>query len=343
MAMQGKIFVTRRIRDAGLDLLREAGVELRVWPGPEHARPSREEVLEGARWADVLLSLLTEPIDREVMQANPKLRGVANFAVGFDNIDVPVATELGVPISNTPGVLTDTTADLTWALLLSAARNVVAGDVFMRAGHYKVWGPNLLLGEDVSPGGDGRRKVLGILGFGRIGQAVARRALGFDMRVLAHDPFAREAIEADSQAEWAELDDLLRESDFVSVHTLLSEQTRHLISAREFGLMKPTAYLINAARGPIVDETALVEALRKKQIAGAGLDVYEQEPAMAEGLAQLENAVLLPHLGSATRGTRDLMASKAATNALAMLRREPAPNCVNPDVYECAAYRARIA
>jgi glyoxylate reductase len=340
--MHGKIFVTRRIRDAGLDLLREAGVELRIWPGPEDARPSREEVLEGARWADVLLSLLTEPIDREVMAANPRLRGVANFAVGFDNIDVPVATKLGVPVSNTPGVLTDTTADLTWALLLSAARNVASGDAFMRGGHYKVWGPNLLLGEDVSRGGDGRRKVLGILGFGRIGQVVARRALGFDMCVLAHDPFARDAIEADEQAEWAELDELLRESDFVSVHTLLSNETRHLISERELALMKPTAFLINAARGPIVDEAALVRALRKKQIAGAGLDVYEDEPAMADGLAELENAVLLPHLGSATRGTRDLMASKAATNALAMLRGKRAPNCVNPGVYDGAAYRARV-
>jgi glyoxylate reductase len=340
--MDGKIFVTRRIRDAGLDLLREAGVELRVWPGPENARPGREEVLEGARWADVLLSLLTEPIDREVMTANPRLRGVANFAVGFDNIEIPVATELGVPVSNTPGVLTDTTADLTWALLLSAARNVASGDAYMRGGRYKVWGPNLLLGEDVSRGGAGRPKVLGILGFGRIGQAVARRALGFDMRVLAHDPFAREAIEADEQAEWAELDDLLRESDFVSVHTLLSKETRHLVSERELGLMKPTAFLINAARGPIVDEAALVRALRKKQIAGAGLDVYEDEPAMADGLAELENAVLLPHLGSATRGTRDLMATKAASNALAMLRGERAPNCVNPEVYDGAAYRARV-
>jgi glyoxylate reductase len=341
--MDGKIFVTRRIRDAGLDLLREAGVDLRVWPGPENARPSREEVLEGTRWADVLLSLLTEPIDREVMEANPRLRGVANFAVGFDNIDVPVATELGLPVSNTPGVLTDTTADLSWALLLSAARNVASGDLFMRGGKYKVWGPNLLLGEDVSRGGDGREKVLGILGFGRIGQAVARRALGFDMRVLAHDPFAREAIEADEQAEWAELDDLLRESDFVSVHTVLSDDTRHLIGERELSLMKPSAYLINAARGPIVDERALVRALREKQIAGAGLDVYEHEPAMAEGLAELENVVLLPHLGSATRDTRDLMATKAATNALAMLRGERAPNCVNAEVYDGAAYRARIA
>lgn len=340
--MDGKIFVTRRIRDAGLDLLRDAGVELRVWQGPESARPSRDDVLEGARWADVLLSLLTEPIDREVMEANPRLRGVANFAVGFDNIDVPVATALGLPVSNTPGVLTDTTADLTWALLLSVARNVASGDVYMRGGNYKVWGPNLLLGEDVSRGGDGREKVLGILGFGRIGQAVARRALGFDMRVLAHDPFAREAIEADEQASWADLDDLLRESDFVSVHTLLSDDTRHLIGERELALMKPSAYLINAARGPIVDEAALVRALRKKQIAGAGLDVYEREPEMAEGLAELENTVLLPHLGSATRGTRDLMATKAATNALAMLRGERAPNCLNAEVYESAAYRARV-
>ena len=340
--MDGKIFVTRRIRDAGLDLLREAGVELRVWPGPENARPEREEVLEGARWADVLLSLLTEPIDREVMAANPRLRGVANFAVGFDNIETPVATELGVPVSNTPGVLTDTTADLTWALLLSAARNVASGDVYMRGGRYEVWSPNLLLGEDVSRGGDGRPKVLGILGFGRIGQAVARRALGFDMRVLAHDPFAREAIEADEQAEWAELDDLLRESDFVTIHAPLNEHTHHLIGEQELRAMKPRAYLINAARGPIVDEAALVRALRKKQIAGAGLDVYEDEPAMADGLAELENAVLLPHLGSATRGTRDLMATKAASNALAMLRGEHAPNCVNPEVYDGAAYRARV-
>jgi glyoxylate reductase len=339
--MAGKIFVTRRIREAGLDLLKEAGAQLRVWPGPEDALPSREEVLEGAGWADVVLSVLTEAMDRELMESSPKLRGIANFAVGFDNIDVPAATELGIPTSNTPGVLTDTTADLTWALLLGAARNVAVGDVYMRGGNYKAWGPNMLLGEDISPGGDGNRKVLGILGFGRIGQAVARRALGFDMRVLAFDPFAREAIEADEQAEWADLDDLLRASDFVSVHTVLSEDTRHLLGEREFGLMKSNAFLVNAARGPIVDEAALVRALAKKQIAGAGLDVYEREPAMVEGLAALENTILLPHLGSATRGTRNLMATKAATNALAMLKGEAAPNCLNPEVYETDAYRRR--
>jgi glyoxylate reductase len=340
---RGRIFVTRRIREAGLDLIRESGAELRVWPGKENERPSRDEVLAGAKWADVVLSLLTEPIDHEVLSCNAALRGVANFAVGFDNIDLEAATALGVPVSNTPDVLTDTTADLTWALLLSAARNVTAGDAYMREGRYEVWGPNLLLGEDVSRGGDDRAKVLGILGFGRIGQAVARRALGFDMQVIAHDPFARAAIEADPLAEWADFDDLLRASDFVSVHTQLSDDTRHLIGGRELRLMKPTAYLVNAARGPIVDEAALVEALRTGQIAGAGLDVYEDEPRMAPGLTELDNAVLLPHLGSATRGTRDRMAVTAVRNALAMLAGTPAPNCLNPEVYAEAAYRARVS
>ena len=338
----GKVFVTRRIRDAGLDILVEGGAEVRVWEGPEDAGPEKPEVVAGARWADVLLSLLTEPIDREVMEANPSLRGIAQFAVGYDNIDVETATELGIPVSNTPGVLTDTTADLAWALLLAASRNIVSGDRYMRGGNYKLWGPNLLLGEDASPGGDGRRKVLGIVGFGRIGQAVARRAVGFDMRILAHDPYAREAIEADEQVEWAELDELLAASDFVTIHTLLSDETRHLISTAELDKMKPTAYLVNAARGPIVDEAALVEALRAHKIAGAGLDVYEREPEMEPGLAALENTVLLPHLGSASRGTRDKMASMAATNAVAMLRGERAPNCVNAEVYESAAYAGRI-
>ena len=237
--------------------------------------------------------------------------------------------------------MTETTADLAWALLLGAARNVVAGDRYMRAGNYKIWGPNLLLGEDVSPGGDGRRKVLGIIGFGRIGQAVGRRAIGFDMRVLAHDPYARDVIEADDHTEWAELDELLETSDFVTVHTQLSEETRHLIGVRELDLMKPSAFLVNAARGPIVDEAALLEALSDKRIAGAGLDVYEDEPKMVPGLEAQDNSVLLPHLGSATRGTRDQMAILAATNAVAMMRGERAPNCVNREVYASAAFEAR--
>lgn len=337
----GKVFVTRRIRDAGLGLLAEHGAEVRVWPGPEDAGPSREEVIAGAEWADVLLSLLTEPIDREVMEANPKLRGISQFAVGFDNIDVATATGLGLPVSNTPGVLTDTTADLTWALLLAASRNVVAGDKYMRGGEYKLWGPNLLLGGDPSPGGDETTKVLGIIGFGRIGQAVARRAMGFDMKVLAFDPYAREVIEADSRVEWAEFDELIAVSDFITIHTLLSEDTHHLLGVAAFEAMKPTAYLINTARGPIVDESALVQALREGQIAGAGLDVYEREPEMTAGLAELDNAVLLPHLGSASRGTRDRMAVMAANNAIAMLHGEPAPNCVNPEVYATPEFAGR--
>lgn len=340
--MSGKIYVTRRIRDAGLDLLRDAGAEVRVWPGPEDAGPDREEVLEGARWADVLLSLLTEPVDEEVLTANPRLRGVANYAVGYNNIDVESATELGIPVSNTPGVLTDTTADLAWALLMAVSRRVVEGDRYMRQGRYELWGPNLLLGDDVSPGGDGRPKVLGIVGFGRIGRAVARRASGFDMRILAHDPYAEEEIAAADDVEGAGLDELLRESDFVTIHTLLTDETRHLIGAEELAAMKRSAYLINAARGPIVDEEALVEALREERIAGAGLDVYEEEPEMAPGLAELDNTVLLPHLGSATRATRDKMATMAATNATAMLRGERAPNCVNPEVYDLDAYRRRV-
>ena len=335
------MFVTRRIRDAGLNILEEAGVEMRVWPGEEDEGPSQDEVIEGARWADVLLSLLTEPVNRAVMEANPSLLGIAQFAVGYDNIDVSIATELGIPVSNTPGVLTDTTADLTWALLLSVSRNIVTGDEYMRGGNYKLWGPNLLLGEDTSPGGDGRKKILGVVGFGRIGQAVTSRAMGFDMRVLAYDPYAREAIEADDQAEWADLDVLLAKSDFVSIHTLLSNETRHLISTAEFEKMKPTAYILNAARGPIIDEAALVVALNEGQIAGAGLDVYEQEPEMVQGLAGCKNAVLLPHLGSASRGTRDKMATMAATNAIAMLQGDRAPNCVNADVYDSTAYAKR--
>lgn len=339
--MPGKIFVTRHIREAGLDMLRGAGASVEVWPGPADASPTRSEILAAVRSADVLLPLLTETIDAEILAANPTLRGVANYAVGFNNIDLDAATQLGIPVSNTPDVLTDTTADLAWALLLAAARNVVSGDALMRSGGYELWGPSLLLGEDVSRGGDCRQKTLGIIGFGRIGQAVARRSIGFDMRVLAFDPFQR-AVIADSQiAEWANFDTLLGDSDFVSVHTLLTPDTHHLIGAAELELMKPTAYIINPARGPIIDEAALVRALNDGTIAGAGLDVYENEPAMAPGLAQLPNVVLLPHLGSATRATRDQMATLAASNALAMLRGTPAPDCVNPQVYSAARYRAR--
>lgn len=338
----GSIFVTRRIPQAGLDLLEASGASVTVFQNDEEKGLTTGEILAGVSRADVLLSLLTEPVDRAVLEANPKLRGVANYAVGFNNIDVDVATELGIPISNTPGVLTDSTADLTWALLLAVARRIPEAHEYMVGGRYKLWGPNLFLGQDVGPGGSGRNKVLGIVGYGRIGQAVARRAQGFEMEVVAHDPYARQAIESDPQARWVEMDELLELSDFVSIHALLTEETHHLIGEPELRKMKRTACLINAARGPMIDEKALVRALREGWIAGAGLDVFEDEPEMAPGLAECKNAVLVPHIASASQDTRNKMATMAATNAIAHLRRERAPNTVNPQVYETDAYRARM-
>jgi glyoxylate reductase len=249
---------------------------------------------------------------------------------------------LGLPVTNTPGILTDTTADLAWTLIMAVARNIVQGHQYVREGRFKIWNPKLLLGMDVSPGGSGKRKTLGIVGFGRIGQAVLKRSKGFSMRVLVYDPFQKEAIERTEGVEYRELSDLLRESDFITLHTSLSEKTRHLIGEREFSIMKPTAYLINTSRGPIIDEKALVKALREKRIAGAGLDVYENEPDLAPGLMECGNVVLLPHLGSASRETRDKMATMAATNAVSMLKKEKAPNTVNPEVYHTDAYRRRI-
>ncbi len=336
-----KIFATRKIPEAGLEILTGAG-ELSIAMEIEDAIVPRESVLAGVRSADVLVSLLTESVDRDVLAAGERLRGVANYAVGYNNIDVEAATELGLPITNTPGVLTDTTADLTWTLLMSVARNVVAADRYMRAGKYKIWGPSLFLGGDISKGGDGTPKVLGIIGFGRIGQAMFRRARGFDMRVLAYDPPIQNLIDGMDGVDYAELDPLLEESDFVSVHTDLNASTRHLINAAAFAKMKSTAYLINTARGPIVDERALVDALRSEAIAGAGLDVFEAEPAMAPGLAELDNVVILPHIASASRDTRNKMATMCADNAVAHGKLEKAPNCVNPEVYDSEAYQSRL-
>jgi glyoxylate reductase len=339
----GKVFVSRRIPAAGIAILERAGVELRIGQEREDAGVDPAVMLEGVRWCDVLLSLLTEPVDRTILAANAKLRGVANYAVGFNNIDVAAATSLGLPVSNTPDVLTDTSADLTWALLLGAARRIPEAHEYMKAGRYKLWGPNLLLGADVSPGGNGQRKVLGIVGYGRIGAAVAKRAVGFDMDVIAYDPHARAQVETSGIAQWAEFDDLLARSDFVSLHPLLTAETRHLINEAALKRMKPTAILVNVSRGPVVDEAALVRALREGWIAGAALDVFENEPAMAAGLSECENAVIVPHIASASTGTRDKMATMAAENALAHLQGVRAPNVVNAEVYSSDAYRARVA
>jgi glyoxylate reductase len=336
-----KVYVTRRIPEAGLDMLKQ-GAEIEIWPGPEDAGPGKDEVIAGVKQADLVLSLLTEPIDREVMLANPDLLGVSNYAVGFNNIDIETATELGLPITNTPGVLTETTADLTMALLLSVARQIVPGHEYMSTGKYKIWGPQLLLGHDVSPGGSGIPKTLGLVGFGRIGQAVWKRAKGFDLRVVAYDPPMKNIIDQTDGVEYRDFPDLLKESDFISLHVNLTPESFHLINDDALAMMKPSAYIINTSRGPAIDEAALVRALKAGQIAGAGLDVYENEPAMAPGLAECDNVVLLPHLGSGSRETRDKMATMAATNALALLKGEKAPNTVNPEVYDTAAYLKRI-
>lgn len=335
------VFVTRAIPAVGIERLRAAGLEVQIHPGAPDDSPSREQILAGAQRAGVLLSLLTEPIDAGMLEAMPRLLGIANYAVGHDNIDLEAATRLGIPVSNTPGVLTESTADLTWALLLAVARRIVPGDAVMRAGRFRRWGPQLLLGQDVGPGCDGRRRTLGIVGMGRIGSAVARRACGFEMDVLAHD--GQDKVAASGTARWASMDELLRKSDFVTLHVPLTTRTRHLIGAPELAIMKPGAFLVNTSRGAVVDECALVEALQRRQIAGAALDVYEHEPATAPGLTELDNVVLLPHLGSATDDTRARMATMAADNAVAMRRGEVAQHCVNPAVYGSAPYRHRLA
>jgi glyoxylate reductase len=341
--VSGRVFVTRRIPRAGLTLLERSGAEVVVGQQEDERGVEREALLEGVRRSDALLSLLTERVDRELLEVNPWLLGVANYAVGYDNVDLGVATELGVPVTNTPGVLTDTTADFTWALLMAVARRIPEAHEYTREGRYRIWAPNLLLGADVSPGASGRRKVLGIVGFGRIGRAVARRAAGFDMDVLAHDPFQREEIESSEEVSWADLDEVLERSDFLTLHPVLTPDTRHLIGEGQLRRMKPTAYLINVSRGPVVDEGALVRALREGWISGAGLDVYEDEPRLAPGLAELPNVVLSPHAASASRDTRDRMAVMAATNVLHHLRRQRAVHVINPEVYETEAYRRRTS
>ena len=322
--VEASIYVTRQIPRPGIDMLVDAFSRVDV--NPDDRVLTRAELLDGVRGRDAVLCLLTDAIDAEVLDAAQGCRIFANYAVGYNNIDVAAATARGIAVSNTPGVLTDATADLTWALLFSVARRIAEGDRYTRAGRFKGWSPMLLLGGDISG------RTLGIVGAGRIGTAVALRSRGFRMRVLYCDRVQNEALEQAVGARPVDLDTLLRESDFVSIHVDLNESTRHLIGARELGLMKPTAYLLNSSRGPVIDEAALVAALRERRIAGAGLDVFENEPALAPGLAELDNVVIPPHLGSATTGTRTKMATLAAANVVAMLRGERPPNIVNPEV-----------
>jgi len=321
-----KVFITRRIPAAGLDLLRGAA-ELDIWQ--DELPPPYETLVARSRGCAGLLTLLSDRIDGTLMDAvGPQLKVIANYAVGFDNIDVPAATARRIPVSNTPGVLTETTADFAWTLLMAAARRVVEGDLNTRGGQWKTWGPSILLGRDVFGA------TLGIIGFGRIGQAVARRARGFSMRVLYYDTQRYPEAEAELGAVYAPFETVLAEADYLSIHTALTPETRHLFSTDQFARMKNTAILINTARGPIVDEAALYQALAHGQIAYAGLDVTEVEPLpMSSPLLQLRNIIIAPHIASGSVQTRDKMAIIAAQNVLAGLNGQKLPACVNPQVY----------
>ena len=301
-----KVFVTRAIPEEGLSLLRPScDVEV----APQDAPISRAALEAGVAGADALISMLTDPIDAALLSLAPRLKIVANYAVGTNNIDIPSCLARGVAVTNTPDVLTEATADLAMGLLLDVARGISSGDRATRRGEFKGWGPLYRLGTEVSG------KTLGLVGYGRIGQAMAARAAGFRMRLLYTQ---RRPVEGVGPA-YVDLDTLLRESDFISLHCPLTDATRHLIGERELALMKAGAYLINTARGPVVDEAALVRALKSGHLAGAGLDVFEREPLLAEGLAELEQVVIPPHLGSATRETRASMAIRAVENVLAVL------------------------
>ena len=328
MTERPKILVTQKVPDPAYPLLEAIGVvEANVEEGVIWLH---EELLRRAPGHDYIYSLLTDNIDARFLEtcaaSTPRLKMVANMAVGFNNIDVEAATRLGIAVSNTPGVLSDTTADLAFALLMATARRIPEAERYLRAGKFKGWGPLLFCGEDV------HGSVLGLIGAGRIGKIVARRASGFDMKVIYYDvyPMSPEE-EAEYHLTYMLMDDVLEQADFISIHTPYMSTTHHLISERELSIMKPSAILINTARGPIVDEKALVKALQNNTIAGAGLDVYENEPAVEPELLTMENVVLLPHIASASLKTRTLMATMASDNIVAHFLGQRPPNIVNPE------------
>jgi len=331
MTDRPKILVTQKVPDPAYPPLEAIGdveanmEEGSIWP--------YEELLRRGPGHDYIYSLLTDNIDARFLEAcaasTPRLKMVANMAVGFNNIDVETATRLHIAVSNTPGVLSDTTADLAFALLMATARRIPEAERFLRAGKYKGWGPLLFCGADV------HGSTLGLLGAGRIGKLVARRSSGFDMKVLYYDVYRMQPEEeATYHMTYMPMEDVLGQSDFISVHTPYMPSTHHLISERELKMMKPTAILINTARGPIVDEKALARALQSKTIAAAGLDVFENEPAVEPELLSMENVVLLPHIASASLKTRTLMATMASDNIVAHYKGERPPNIVNPEVLE---------
>ena len=324
MADKPLVAVTRIIPDAGLDLLRESA-EVRLWE--QELPPSPDELDKLLDGVDGAVTLLTDKIDGEVLDRHPKLKVVSNYAVGFDNVNVDDATERGVAVCNTPNVLNDATAEMAFTLLTAAARRVVESVDYVRAGKWKTWGPMLLMGQQLTGA------TLGIVGFGRIGKKLAKMVSGFDMDILVYDVYYDAEAEEEYGVKYVSLAELLEKSDFISLHVLLSDETHHMISAEQFAQMKPTAVLINAARGPVVDTDALVDALRTGQIFAAGLDVTDPEPLPSDHpLVSLPNCTVVPHIASATVTSRNRMASLAASNVLDVLNGNEPRAIVNPDV-----------
>ncbi|MBN1856452.1 MAG: D-glycerate dehydrogenase [Dehalococcoidia bacterium] len=321
-----KVLVTYR-DIPGKGLIDGLGQRFDVRVNPSSDYMSREQLLREVVDVDGMVSLLSERIDAELLDVAPALKVVTNYAVGYNNVDVAAATARGVMVTNTPDVVTDATADLAWALLMAVARDVVVTDRYTRSGKWKLWRPEAFMAADITG------TTLGIVGLGRIGQAMAKRAAGFDMRVLYSDVSpAPTAIEQRLGVTFVDMDTLLREADFVTLHVALNDATYHLIDETALSKMKSSAYLINASRGPVVDERALVNALRSRRIAGAALDVYENEPRLAEGLAELDNVILIPHLGANSRRTRERMAVITVENMTIALSGGVPPNLVNPEV-----------
>jgi glyoxylate reductase len=325
--MSSKVLITREIPEKGIRILRKSGLDCIV---NKTGRPmTRNDLETNIKEVDAVISMLYDRIDQPLLAMASNLRIVANYAVGIDNIDVNACTASGVTVTNTPGVLTEATADLTLALILSAARKIVSADRYFREGLFNGWDPLLFVGDSLTD------KTFGIIGMGRIGQAVAKRVRGFDMRIIYHNrkPLP-DNITAPLEAKYYPLDEVIREADFLSLHLPYSPEVHHLINKERLNMMKPGAYLINTARGAHVDEKSLVDHLRSKKIAGAALDVYESEPLPAEGLVSLDNVTLLPHLGSATVYARNAMAEMAAGSVVAVLSGHKALNIINPQVFD---------
>ncbi|MBN1329605.1 MAG: D-glycerate dehydrogenase [Candidatus Heimdallarchaeota archaeon] len=322
------VFLTRKIPQKAIDYIVSHGIDLEM--NQDDRVLTKEEIMYGVKGKDALICLLTDTIDSEIMEfAGKRLKIIANYAVGYNNIDIKSATERKIPVTNTPGVLTETTADLTMALLLGISRRIVESDKFTRDGRFKGWGPLLHLGGDIYG------KTLGIIGAGRIGSAVAQRAArGFNMKILYNNRNRNMDFERNYNAKYVSLEELLKNSDFVTLHVPLTDETKYLIGEKEIGLMKETAYLINTSRGPVINEKALLNCLLEKKIAGAALDVYEHEPELTPGLINLDNIIITAHIGTATIDTRTKMGMIVAENLLAIFDGRIPPNCVNTEVFK---------